>query len=188
MGEKISIDSATMINKIYEVIEAKNIFAIPYKKIKIIIHPKSYIHAIIKTKNGMIKIIAHDTTMRVPIFNTLFFNSSKTIKSKQLDIKILNNLNLNKVDTSRYPMIKILKFLSDQHSLYDTVIVSSNDVLVDLFLKKVIKFTQIQKKLFSILKKREFLKYKKVLPKNIKQILDLNKYVRLKVLEKVYKS
>ena len=85
-------------------------------------------------------------------------------------------------------MIKILKFLSNQQSLYDTVIVSTNDVLVDLFLNKVIKFTQIQKKLFSILKRREFLKYKKILPTNIKQILKLNKYVRLKVLENVYKT
>ena len=188
MGEKISIDSATMINKIYEVIEAKNIFDIPYNKIKIIIHPKSYVHAIIKSKNGMIKIIAHDTTMKVPIFNTLFLNSSKIIRSKKLDIKILNNLNLKEVDQSKYPMIKILKFLSNQQSLYDTVIVSTNDVLVDLFLNKVIKFTQIQKKLFSILKRREFLKYKKILPTNIKQILKLNKYVRLKVLENVYKT
>ena len=116
--------------KIYEVIEAKNIFAIPYKKIKIIIHPKSYIHAIIKQWHDK-NYSSHNNESSN--FNTLFFNSSKTIKSKQLDIKILNNLNLNKVDTSRYPMIKILKFLSDQHSLYDTVIVSSNDVLVDLF-------------------------------------------------------
>ena len=108
------------------------------------------------------------------------------IESKR--VEILNNLNFNKVDQSRYPMIKILNFLSDQHSLYDTVIVSTNDVLVDLFLNKKIKFTHIQKKLFSILKKREFLNYKKILPTNIKQILDLNKYVRLKVLEKVYKS
>ena len=110
MGEKISMTSATMINKIYEVIEAKNIFDIPYDKIKIIIHPKSYVHAIIKSKNGMIKIIAHDTTMTGSFLNTLFFNSSKTIKSKPLDIKILNNLNPNKVDQSRYPMIKILRF------------------------------------------------------------------------------
>ena len=56
MGKKISIDSATMMNKVFEVIEAKNIFNIPYKKIEILIHPKSYIHAIIKFKNGLIKI------------------------------------------------------------------------------------------------------------------------------------
>ena len=60
MGKKISLDSATMINKLYEVIEAKNIFNIPYKNIEILTHPKSYIHAIIKFKNGLIKIVAHE--------------------------------------------------------------------------------------------------------------------------------
>ena len=67
-----------MINKLYEVIEAKNIFNIPYKNIEILTHPKSYIHAIIKFKNGLIKIVAHDTTMKIPIFNTLY--SKKTIE------------------------------------------------------------------------------------------------------------
>ena len=80
MGKKISIDSATMINKIYEVIEAKNIFNISYKKIKILIHPKSYVHAILKFENGLTKIIAHDTTMRIPIFNTLYLNDTKKKK------------------------------------------------------------------------------------------------------------
>ena len=61
-----------MINKVYEVIEAKNIL-IFLTKINIIIHPKSYVHAILKFSDGPIKIIAHDTTMKVPIFNTLFF-------------------------------------------------------------------------------------------------------------------
>ena len=79
MGKKISVDSSTMINKVYEVIEAKNIFNIPYKSIKIIIHPNSYIHGIIKFKNGLIKLIAHDTTMKIPIFNTLYFNQCKKI-------------------------------------------------------------------------------------------------------------
>ena len=60
MGKKISIDSATMINKLYEVIEAKNLFDISYQKIVILTHPKSYIHAIIKFKNGLIKLVAHD--------------------------------------------------------------------------------------------------------------------------------
>ena len=75
MGKKISIDSATLINKVYEVIEAKNIFNLPYEKIEILTHPKSYVHSLIKFKNGMIKIVAHDTTMRIPIFNTLYSNN-----------------------------------------------------------------------------------------------------------------
>ena len=67
MGKKISIDSATMMNKVYEVIEAKNIFNLSYDKIKILIHPQSYVHTLIKFQNGLIKIIAHDTTMKIPI-------------------------------------------------------------------------------------------------------------------------
>ena len=188
MGNKISIDSATMINKVYEVIEAKNIFQIPYKKIDILVHPKSYIHAIVKFKNGLIKIIAHDTTMKIPIFNTLYTNTNKTIKTSNLNLDILNNLNLIKIDPRRYPMIKLLNILKDKHTLYDTIVVSTNDVLVELFLQKKIKFTEINIKLLNFIKKKEFLKYRNIYPKNLNDILNLNKYVRLKVLEKVYKS
>ena len=187
MGKKISVDSATMINKVYEVIEAKSIFDIPYKKIKILIHPKSYVHSLLKFNNGMIQIIAHDTNMKIPIFNTLFFNTNRKIKSKKIDIKVLNNLNFNKVNFKRFPMVKILDLLPNKHSLFETVIVSSNDTLVELFLKQKISFTDIQKKLFSFVNTKEFLKYKKTYPRNIKDIVDLNNYVRLKILKKVYK-
>ena len=188
MGNKISIDSATMINKVYEVIEAKNIFKIPYNKIDILVHPKSYIHAIVKFKNGLIKIIAHDTTMKIPIFNTLYFNTNKTINTSDLNLGTLNNLNLIKIDSRRYPMIKLLNLLTEKQTLYDTIVVSANDVLVELFLQKKIKFTEINSKLFKYIKDKEFLKYRNIYPKNLNDILDLNKYVRLKVLEKVYKS
>jgi 1-deoxy-D-xylulose-5-phosphate reductoisomerase len=181
MGKKISIDSATMINKVYEVIEARKIFDIKYKKIEILIHPKSYIHAILKFKNGLTDIVVHDTTMKVPIFNTLFLNSNRQLKTKKIDIRILNNLNLNKVSSKLFPMIKLLNFVPDNHSLFETVIVSANDKLVELFLNDNIKFTDIQKKLFKIIKKNEFQKFKKKIPINIKDITNLNDYVRLKI-------
>ena len=184
MGKKISIDSATMINKVYEVIEAKNIFDIPYKKIDILIHPKSYVHSVIKFNNGMIKVIAHDTTMDIPIFNTLYLNSDQKIISKKINIEALNNLDFKKVSIKRYPMIKLLKKLPDKSSLFETIIVSANDTLVNLFLSKKIKFTDIQKKLFKIINYKEFSKYKKISPKNVKDILYLNDYVRLKINEK----
>ena len=184
MGKKISIDSATMINKVYEVIEAKNIFDIPYKKIDILIHPKSYVHSLIKFNNGMIKVIAHDTTMDIPIFNTLYLNSDQKIISKKINIEALNNLDFKKVSIKRYPMIKLLKKLPNKSSLFETIIVSANDTLVNLFLSKKIKFTDIQKKLFKIINYKEFSKYKKISPKNVKDILYLNDYVRLKINEK----
>ncbi len=188
MGKKISIDSATMINKIYEVIEAKNIFNIPYKKIDILTHPKSYVHALIKFNNGMIKFIAHDTTMQIPIFNTLYFDKVKVKELKSINIKKLNNLDFKKINLSRYPMVKLLNLLPNKHSLFETVVVSANDILVELFLGKKIKFTDIQKKLFQIIQMKEFKKFKKIYPKNIKDIVKLNDYVRLKTLKKVYKT
>ena len=188
MGNKISIDSATLINKIYEVIEARNIFNISYKKIKIIIHPKSYVHALIKFNNGFIKIIAHDTTMKIPIFNTLYHNKIKKFPTKNVDYKILNNLNFTEINKQRFPMVKILNLLPNRYSLFETVIVSANDTLVELFLKKAIRFTDIQKKLFELILKNEFLKYKKITPKKAQDIIDLNNYVRLKIYKNVYKS
>ena len=184
MGNKISIDSATMINKVYEVIEARNIFDLPYKKIDILIHPKSYIHAIIKLKNGLIKIIAHDTTMKIPIFNTLFFNSKETIKTRKLNIISLNNLNFNKVESKRYPIIKLLNSLPLKHSLYETIIVSANDELVKLFLEKKLNFNDISKKLLRISNLKEFDNFKNKYPKNLSEIINLNRYVRFKINSK----
>ena len=101
MGKKISIDSATLMNKVFEVIEAKKIFNIPYKKLKILIHPKSYVHALLKFNDGMIKIIAHDTDMKIPIYNSLLFKKKFILKTKELDIKKLNNLNFQKINKKK---------------------------------------------------------------------------------------
>ena len=122
------------MNKVFEVIEAKNIFNLNYKQLEILIHPKSYIHAIIKFNNGLTKIIAHDTNMKYPIFNTLYDDVSKEIKSKNIRFEILNNLSLDKVNYNKFPMVKSLLSLPAQNSLYETVIVSINDTLVNLFL------------------------------------------------------
>ena len=188
MGKKISIDSATMINKVYEVIEARNIFNIPLNKIEILIHPKSYVHAIIKFKNGLIKLIAHDTTMKIPIFNTLYNKPNLNLKSNKINVVNLNNLNLIKLDFKRYPITRILKNLPENHSLYFTIIVTINDTLVDLFLKKKISFLEIQKIFLKIVNNNNFEKFKKINPNNIQDIINLNKYVSLKILKKVYKS
>ena len=180
MGKKISIDSATMMNKVFEIIEAKKIFKIPYKKLSILIHPKSYVHAIIKFKNGLTKIVVHDTNMKIPIFNSLY-SSNNSINSKKLDFKILNNLDLKKIDHQRFTVIKILNKLPEKSSLYETILVSINDKLVELFLNNKIKFTDISKKMHNILNLKELKKYKMVKPKKIAEIINLNKKIKNKV-------
>ena len=186
MGKKITIDSATMVNKVFELIEAKNIFNISYKKLSILIHPASYIHAIIKYQNGLSKIILHDTDMKIPIFNSLSYPQIKEYKDKELSIKKLNKLELSKVNLKRFPSVKILKYLSKNFSLFETVLVSANDELVNLFLKKQIKFTDISKKLLKIIRSRKFKKFKGLQPKKIDDIIKLNSYVRSVINNKNY--
>ena len=180
MGKKISIDSATMMNKVFEIIEAKNIFNLKYNDLSILTHPQSFVHAIIKFKNGLIKIIAHKTSMEIPIFNTLYSNS-KILKTNELDIKYINNLEFFKLDIKKYPVVKILNDLPNKSSLFETVIVSANDQLVDLYLRNKINFTKISNTMLKIIKLREFIKYKKNHPKSVQEIINLSTYVRLKV-------
>jgi 1-deoxy-D-xylulose-5-phosphate reductoisomerase len=188
MGKKISIDSATMMNKVFEIIEAKKIFNIKYNQLKILIHPKSYLHAIVKFNNGLSKLLIHDTNMTIPIFNSLYLNEKKKIKSKPLDLKVLNNLNLESVDEARFPLTSIISKLPEKDSLFETIIVSANDKLVNLFLAKKIKFTEISKILINILNSKEYLKYKYLKVKNINEIQKLNINVNLKVEQNLFKN
>ena len=177
MGKKISVDSATMINKVFEIIEAKKIFEIPYNKLSIIIHPKSYVHAIIKFKNGLTKIVVHDTNMKIPIFNSLY-SSKNIITSKKLDFKVLNNLDFRHANSRKFPLIKVIKILPNNSSLYETILVSINDKLVESFLNNKIKFTDISKKMNNMLRLNDLKKYKKIKPKNIDEIIKTNKKIR----------
>ena len=155
MGKKISVDSATMMNKVFEIIEAKKIFNLKYEQLDILVHPSSYVHAITKFNDGMINIIAHDTNMKIPIFNSIYDNQKKIIKTEKLNIKKLNFLNFKKVDTEKFPSIKIIKKLKNKESFLETIIVLSNDELVNLFLLKRINFTDIiiiLQKLFTMKK------------------------------------
>ena len=177
MGKKISIDSATMMNKVFEIIEAKKIFDLKYDKLEILVHPTSYIHAITKFKDGMIAIIAHDTSMKIPIFNSLYDNSKKKIKTSKLNLKKLNFLDFRKVNTSKFPSIKIIKKLKNKDSLLETIIVLANDKLVNLFLLKKINFNDIVKILNRLINMKKFRKYSQKKPSNLKTIFSLNKYI-----------
>ncbi len=178
MGNKITIDSATMINKVFEVIEAKNIFNVDYKRIEIIIHPKSYIHAIIKFSDGMINIVAHETTMEIPIFNSIYDINDKKLLTKNINLDKLNNLNFMKINKNKFNSVTILDKMPLNNSLFETVLVSSNDSLVRLFLDKKIKFTDIIDRLISILASKKFKKLKKILPRKISDVIKLDNNVR----------
>ena len=188
MGKKISIDSATMMNKVFELIEAQKIFNLSQSKFKILIHPKSYIHAIVKYENGLIKMLAHDTNMNIPIFNFLYHDRSNKIKTNPINLSLLNDLSLFKPSVKMFPSLKVLNKLPNKETLYETILISVNDELVKLFLKNKIKFNDISLYLPKIIMIKEFKKYIYKRPKNIKEILKTmsfskkltNKYVGIK--------
>ena len=180
MGKKISIDSATLMNKVFEIIEAQRIFKINIKKFEILIHPNSYIHSLIKFKNGQIKILAHDTDMKIPIFNSIYQDGLKKIVTNQININLLNDLKLSKIDTARYPSINILKKINNISSLFETVLISANDELVSLYIQNKIKFLDINKKLKKIINLKKYSNLIKKKPKKISDIMKLSEEVRLK--------
>ena len=187
MGKKISIDSCTMMNKVFEVVEAKHIFNLSYNKISILTHPTSYVHAIVKFKNGIIKIIAHDTTMKIPIYNTINSNENSVIKTENLNIERLNNLELKKVNLKQFPLVKILRNLPQKISLFETVLVSINDYLVNLYLNKKISYTQLQVLLVQFINDKVFVKYKKIKPNKIQDIISVQNKVGSFIIKSINK-
>jgi 1-deoxy-D-xylulose-5-phosphate reductoisomerase len=183
MGKKISVDSATMMNKVFEIIEAKKIFDLNYDKLDILVHPTSYVHAITKFNDGMINIIAHDTNMKIPIFNSLYDDKQKSIQADQINLDKLNSLDFKKVNTSKFPSIKIIKRLHNRESLLETIIVLANDELVNLFLLKKVNFTDIYKYLQKLINMKEIITLSQNKPGSIKSIISLNEIVRKKIYQ-----
>ena len=181
MGKKISIDSSTMMNKVFEVIEAKKLFNLEYKNILILTHPKSYVHAIVKFKYALIKILVHEPDMKIPIYNSLNPTINNNIKSQNLNLEILNNLDLQKVDYVKFPLVKILNNLKEKDSLYETAIVTINDFFVSKYLINKIPYHQMIKLIYKYSNLKQFLKYRKIRPKNVMDIYKLRDYVCMKL-------
>ncbi len=167
MGKKISIDSATLMNKIFEVIEAKKIFNLDINKFAIIIHPKSYIHAIVHFKNGLVKFLAHDTSMSVPIMNSLYSDKLFNYSHKNLNFSILNGLNFMKPDLKKFPVIKILNLMPKKTTYFETILITVNDYLVNKYLNGEINYNSLNVNLVKLIKTPYFTRYYKFSPKNI---------------------
>ena len=120
--------------------------------------------------------------MKIPIANSIYIGEKNQnfIKSKKINFKVLNSLDFQLVDIKKFPVLKLLKKITKKDSLFDTVLVSVNDELVNLFLKKEIKFLDISSKIWYLINSPLFSKFKRQNPKNLAQIEKLNEFVRLK--------
>ena len=167
MGKKISIDSATLMNKIFEIIEAKKIFNLNINKLKIIIHPRSYIHAIVHFHNGLVKILAHDTNMAVPIMNSLYNKEFFNYNQGNIKFDLLNGLNFIKPDKKQFPVLKLLEIIPKETTYFDTILIVINDFLVHKYLKGQISYLSLKKNIMKFIKIPYFMRYYKLRPKNI---------------------
>ena len=180
MGKKISVDSATMMNKVFEVIEAYKLFDLDKKVYKIKIHPQSFVHSIVRFKNGLIKMILYKTDMKIPIFNILNINRNMFCRSHEINTKLLNDMNFYEVDKKRFPAIKLVDKCLNSGPSTPIIVNASNEVLVGLFLRKKIGFLDIVRNINKIFKDKDFKKYARRKAKSVKDIEIIDKWARLK--------
>ena len=180
MGKKISVDSSTLMNKILELMEALKIFPFDIKKYQIIIHPQSLVHAIIRFKSGITKLLYHEPDMTVPISNAIFdsnFDIDNFINKKNK----IKNLEFFEPDEIRFPALKLIPKLNKYIST-PIIINAVNEILVDQFLKKKIRFTSILRYLFLVLKDKNYRKYAIQRPNKLKTIYTIDNWARKKVI------
>jgi 1-deoxy-D-xylulose-5-phosphate reductoisomerase len=182
MGKKISVDSANLMNKVFEVIEASKIFKFDNNKYKIMIHPQSYVHSIIRFKNGLIKMILYNTDMKIPISNTLYTKNDLNFNSSNINPETLNKLTFNKVNSSHFPSVKLINKCLNSGISAPIIVNASNEILVDLFLKKKIGFLDIVDTIKKVFNDKDFKKYARKQPKTIKDIKITDNWARLKTI------
>ncbi len=145
MGKKITIDSATMVNKTFEIIEAHYLFNYPYEKINVLLHPDSIIHSLVKYSDGSYRFQVGKPDMREMIKYALFqrhivYETRKVDSLKTLSFKY----NLKTFNISRYPIKKWAKVVIDQKGTYGTVFNAVNEVAVNAYLHDEIPFLMIE--------------------------------------------
>ena len=182
MGKKISIDSANLMNKVFEVIEACKIFKFSKDKYRIMIHPQSYVHSIIRFKNGLIKMILYNADMKIPISNILYGRKNYVPYVKKIDTKILSKMSFQNVNTKRFPSIKLISRCLNFGLLTPTIVNASNEVLVNLFLARKIGFLDIVKTINKIFKDKDFKKYAKRNSASLNEIKMTDNWARLKTI------
>ncbi|MDP3581519.1 MAG: 1-deoxy-D-xylulose-5-phosphate reductoisomerase [Ignavibacteria bacterium] len=143
MGNKITIDSATMMNKGLEVIEAFWLFHLPKEKIEIIIHPQSIIHSIVEFADGSLKAQLSTPDMKLPILYALTYPERMGYDVVHTDLKKIANLTFFEPDFDKFVCLKIAYEAIEEGGTAPCILNAANEIAVDSFLKGKIKFTQI---------------------------------------------
>ena len=178
MGPKITIDSATMMNKGFEVIEAHHLFDLPYEKIKTILHKESVIHSMVEYNDHSVKAQLGNPDMRIPIQYALLYPRHKSMESESLDLVKISKLSFEELSLERYRCLDFAYQAGQKGGLYPVVLNAANEVAVNLFLNGKIEFLQIEEII-----EREISKEYNLKNPTIEDILDLNSEIQGRILK-----
>ncbi|MCL1867554.1 MAG: 1-deoxy-D-xylulose-5-phosphate reductoisomerase [Paludibacter sp.] len=157
MGDKITIDSASMMNKGFEVIEAKWLFGLPPEKIDVVIHPQSIIHSMVQFTDGSIKAQMGLPDMRLPIQYALGFPQRLPNNFERLDFSKINNLTFEKPDTKRFRNLALAYFAIEKGGNLPCVLNAANEVVNRAFLENKIGFLQISQIIENVINSATFI-------------------------------
>ncbi|MFH1856704.1 MAG: 1-deoxy-D-xylulose-5-phosphate reductoisomerase [Candidatus Omnitrophota bacterium] len=173
MGKKITIDSATLMNKGFEVIEAKWLFGVDVEKIEVLIHKEAIIHSMVEFTDGSVMAQLSNPDMRLPIQYALTFPQRKPSALKSLDFSEIGNLTFTEPDTGRFPCLKLAYKAVEKGGTYPCALNAADEELVHAYLNEKIKFTDIPKIIEKVLAK-----HKSVEEPGLEEILEADISVR----------
>ncbi|MDR1984864.1 MAG: 1-deoxy-D-xylulose-5-phosphate reductoisomerase [Prevotellaceae bacterium] len=157
MGKKITIDSATMMNKGFEVIEAHWLFGVKSEQIQIVVHPQSVIHSMVQFVDGSVKAQLSEPDMRIPIAYALNFPVRLPLNSKRIDFSDILTLEFQNPDTKKFPCIELAYAAMRKGGNTACIMSAANEIAVDAFLNDKIKFLQIAEIIDKTINKTMFI-------------------------------
>lgn len=178
MGQKISVDSATMFNKALEIIEASVLFNIKSDNIQVVVHPEHIIHGLVHYKDGSILANLGFPDMITPISVALNWPKRLDLNLKKLSLSSISNLSFYEPDFKKFPGLKLGWEALQNPSCSPLVLNASNEIAVDAFLKNKIKFTDIYNIVYETLNC-----YNPSVPNNIEDVIEFDKISRLNALK-----
>lgn len=180
MGKKVTVDSATLMNKGLEVIEARWLFDMPYESISVIVHPQSIIHSMVEFVDGSVKAQLSPPDMRLPIQYALTYPERRANDSlPKMDWAQFRNITFEPPDYDVFPCLKLAIEAGKRGGTYPTVLCAADEVAVELFLTKRVKFTDIPRLVQTALEE-----HRNVGRPSLEEILAADAWAR----EAVYKS
>ena len=184
MGKKISIDSATLINKALEVIEAGFLFELKSNQINVVIHPESIIHGLVHYKDGSVLANLALPDMISPLSVAIGYPERYNLDLPKLNLVEVSQLNFLKPDLKKFPGLNFGWHALNEPNYFSIILNASNEIAVDLFLKKRIKFTSIVEIIDKCLNEQKFNS-----ANNLEETLEIDKMSRIfakKISEKFY--